>query len=250
MAVLGRWALAHLVGAALADALPGSMAAPTWMSAAVEVVSWYGEHWRTWWERRWQTHSPHPWLLRLGRAQLWDGDAGAASTGAPSGSGVGSRTPCFPAAPDWPSEAVEVAVLVHWALANLVGAALAGACPGSLAAPAWTSATGQVAVLVRWTLAHLLEAALVDTLPASVAAPAWTRNRCGCGGAGAVGAGAPSGRGVGGRTPCLYGCSCCDEGRVDTEVAVLVRWVLARLARAALADTFPAALATPERTRL
>jgi hypothetical protein len=47
MAVLVRWALAHLVGAALADALPGSLAAPAWMSAAVEVVSWYGEHWRT-----------------------------------------------------------------------------------------------------------------------------------------------------------------------------------------------------------
>jgi hypothetical protein len=38
VAVLVRWALAHLVGAALADALPASRAASAWTSAAVVMV--------------------------------------------------------------------------------------------------------------------------------------------------------------------------------------------------------------------
>jgi hypothetical protein len=66
-----------------------------------------------------------------------------------------------------------VAVLVRWALAHLVGAALADALPVALAAPAWMSAkvAAEVVVLVRWVLARLVGAALADTLPASLATP-------------------------------------------------------------------------------
>jgi hypothetical protein len=71
----------------------------------------------------------------------------------------------------------------------------------------------EVAVLVRWALAHLVGAALADALPASVAAPAWTsaKGSCGDGNAGAVGTGAPRGSGVDRRNSWFPGCSCLDE---------------------------------------
>ena len=106
--VLVQQALAHLERAALVYALPSSLAAPV-----------------------------------LGRARSRGGDsASAKSTGTPSGSGVGIRTPVLPGCSCFDERAaVEVTMLVlrQRALVHRVGAAYADALPCPLAAPALAS---------------------------------------------------------------------------------------------------------------
>ena len=77
-------------------------------------------------------------------------------------------------------------------------------------------------VPVRWALAHLVGVALADALPLFCGCCCLDERSCGGGGAGAVGTGAPSGSGVGRRTPLFPGCYCAFTSAA-VEVAVLVR---------------------------
>ena len=85
------------------------------------------------------------------------------------------------------SAAAAVVVLVQWALAHLVGAALADALPCSLASTDVTSVALEVVLLVRWALAHMVGAALADALPLFPGCYCFDEGSFGRGGAGAVG---------------------------------------------------------------
>jgi hypothetical protein len=97
-------------------------------------------------------------------------------------------------------------------------------------------------VPVRWALAQLVGAALAVALPCSLAATVLSQAQlCGGGGAGAVGTGAPRGSFVGRRTPLFPGCCCLDERSCGGGGAGAV--ALAHLVGVALADALPCSLA-------
>jgi uncharacterized membrane protein YgcG len=131
------------------------------------------------------------------------------SNGAPRGSGVDRLASLFPGCYCFDERSwVEVVVLVRWALVHLVGAALAVALPCSLAATVLSQAQlcGGGGASARGTGAPSGSGVGTRTPLVPWLLLCFGGCSCGGGGAGAVGTGAPSRSGVGRRTPVFPGC--------------------------------------------